>query len=844
MPRTASSDRVQTRVPSRAARRAGIAVLATAAVVSVGFVAPPAHAADGDLQPTIDQLLAAMGQAVAADSAYEHTTPANNAMLPGAVQTMEFKNLNTLLNQNTTTPYWTQLPENIAGPAVNSRQYFGANNPDNIYKNQTINPDSTYVLTITPGPGTVDLNITTGSLSLLAPSAGANLNISELTPNDDGTYTVIVSSTRPSDAVNWIDSTGMNTVAIRNSLGDWAAPATQVGIENVGPDDPTPAVGGVTTTGLSDEAIDYVLTQLADTTTVSNYIWGNYYVNLIGRGPENGFTPIEATIGQGALAGQATAFGRFALQPDQALVVTVPGMEAAYTGIEIANAFAQTLGYASQQTSLNNAQLVPNADGSVTYVISATDPGVANWLDTTGIDAGDVIVRWQNLQGEVTTEPIDAQLVPVADVMDYLPEGTVTVTPGQRRALLKQRLLSYDYALNSVRDSSWVTTNLQTDDLQDAMGIDNYNAVFGAEPSAPLLSRLTPALSPGLAPVLMAAMTHPLGSLAAVLDTLPQAVNDVQLPMMLATVRLAKVIREATDNLVAAMSTGDFGAAFTAVAAGVKDVTKVIYQSVADPNTSITAGLLNARDDLALQIGRADSYDAPKLGSGLSTLWDVAKVTAANVATTKSMLAEVRGSGAESDSGSEPSAPAEAVPSEEGSGVSGVAASVAAPEASDSSEPAAESVVAEAAGDDAPVENDGAAESVDSEAVEEDGSGSDGSDGAGASAEAEDEAASAEDDAAEASDVGEDSSQSGPESDVSADADESGNAAADEAVATSRKTSKKRAAVSEHETGADDKSGTKAGSSGDASSSDSGSTAKASGGASDSRGESAAGQDS
>ncbi|WP_141564394.1 hypothetical protein [Mycolicibacterium palauense] len=71
-------------------------------------------------------------------------------------------------------------------------------------------------------------------------------------------------------------------------------------------------------------------------------------------------------------------------------------------------------------------------------------------------------------------------------------------------------------------------------------------------------------------------------------------------------------------------------------------MTRVIYESVVDSNTSIAAGLLNARDDLPLQISRADSYDAPKLGSGLSTLWDVAKVTAASAVTTESMLAEVR----------------------------------------------------------------------------------------------------------------------------------------------------------------------------------------------------------
>jgi len=641
MPRMVKSPRARRTGPNRVARRAGIAAVATAGVISVGFGAPVANAADADLQPTIDQLLAAMDQAVAADSSYANTTPMNNAMLPAAVQTLEFSNLNVLMNQNTTTPYWNQLPENISGPAVNSRQYIGANNPDNIYRNRTIDPNSTYVLTITPGPGTTDLNVTTGFLSLMAPSAGADLNISDMTPNADGTYTVIVSPTRPSDAVNWIDSTGANTVAIRNSLGDWAAPASTVSIENVGTSSPTPAVGGVTTTGLSAEAIDYLLTTLASSTPVSNYIWGNYYVNLIGRGPENGFTPIEGTTGEGSLSGQATSFGRYSLEPDQALVVTVPAVEAGYSGAEIAAAFSQTLGYASQQTSLNNTQLVPNADGSVTYVISATDPGVANWLDTTGVDAGDIVLRWQNVEGDVPTDPVVAQVVPVADVMDYLPEGTVTVTPAERQAALKQRLFSYDYAINSVKDNAWVTLNLQMDDLEAAMGTQNLEAVFGAEPDMPLLSRLTPEWSPDLAPLVRAVLTNPVGSLSAVLSALPQAVNDVQLPTVLATVRLAKVIAQTTENLTGAIESGDPGQALAAIAAGTQDVARVVYQTLTDPNTSITAGLLNARDDLALQVSRADSYSAPTVRSALSSLSDVVKVTATNAATTASILKEV-----------------------------------------------------------------------------------------------------------------------------------------------------------------------------------------------------------
>ncbi|MDY6996820.1 MAG: hypothetical protein SW019_09500 [Actinomycetota bacterium] len=568
------------------------------------MTAPTAYAsaASDDLQPTIDQLLSHMEQAVAFDSTYPNTTPINTAMLPAALQALEFKNLNLLLNQQTPVPYFDLLPENTAGPSTDSRRYFGANNPDNIHLNQTIDPDETYVVTIDPGPGTADINVTTGFLSLLAPSAGANLNISQMVPNADGTYTVIVSNTRPPNALNWIDSTGANTVAFRNTLGDWAAKPAEISVE--GPAT-TPTVPGVSNTGLSAEAISYLLTTLAETTQTSNYIWANVYADLIGRGPENGFTDIAATIGDGALAGQASSFGRFVLEPDQAIVLTVPAVNAAYSGIEVANAFGLTLGYATAQTSLNHTEVVPNADGSITYVISAVDPGVPNWLDTTGVDAGDVVLRWQNVSGEITDTTITSEVVAVADVRDHMPEGTPTVTPEERAATLRDRLLSYNYILNGVRGRSWVTLNLQFDDLEAAMGTADFEAVFGAQPSVPLSARLGPELSPDLGEVARAVLTRPLASLAAVVETLPQAVRDVMLPTELAALRMMKVVNQTVASVATAIMSGQPRQIVTALATGAQGLASAIHDAIADPNTSITAGILNARDDLGLQITEA-----------------------------------------------------------------------------------------------------------------------------------------------------------------------------------------------------------------------------------------------
>src|SRR5207247_1570169 len=48
---------------------------------------------------------------------------------------------------------------------------------------------------------------------------------------------------------------------------------------------------------------------------------------------------------------------------------------------------------------LNKAQSLPNRDGSYTYVVSAVDPGVHNWIDTSGTHEGILTLRWAEFPG-------------------------------------------------------------------------------------------------------------------------------------------------------------------------------------------------------------------------------------------------------------------------------------------------------------------------------------------------------------------------------------------------------------------------------------------------------------
>jgi hypothetical protein len=88
--------------------------------------------------------------------------------------------------------------------------------------------------------------------------------------------------------------------------------------------------------------------------------------------------------------------GRWVLGEGEALVVTVhdPPNAFLYWGLTTATAWMESLDYRYTTTNLNNhtAQRSPNGDWRL--VISPTDPGVANWIDTGGRREGYMIVRW------------------------------------------------------------------------------------------------------------------------------------------------------------------------------------------------------------------------------------------------------------------------------------------------------------------------------------------------------------------------------------------------------------------------------------------------------------------
>ena len=170
---------------------------------------------------------------------------------------------------------------------------------------------------------------------------------------------------------------------------------------------------------------------------------GQFWLDFVDRirlfSGDNDVMAPRATGGQG-LEGQVSAMGRWRLEEDEALVLTVPKIQARYQGVQLGNLWFDALDWANRQTSLSGGQARLGGDGRYHYVISARDPGVPNWLDTTSLPEGLFFIRFQGLEDEIPeAENPRVQLVKTSEVRRHLPDDAPVIDGDARRAQLAAR---------------------------------------------------------------------------------------------------------------------------------------------------------------------------------------------------------------------------------------------------------------------------------------------------------------------------------------------------------------------------------------------------------------------
>ena len=106
--------------------------------------------------------------------------------------------------------------------------------------------------------------------------------------------------------------------------------------------------------------------------------------------------------------------GHFKLNNEEAMVITLPSIPACQTwNIQVDNYWMESLDYRYHRVCLNQAQASVNDNGSVTLVLTSSDPGCTNWISTAGHSEGTLCFRWVGAEDSVDPQ---VTVIPVGDI--------------------------------------------------------------------------------------------------------------------------------------------------------------------------------------------------------------------------------------------------------------------------------------------------------------------------------------------------------------------------------------------------------------------------------------------
>ena len=153
--------------------------------------------------------------------------------------------------------------------------------------------------------------------------------------------------------------------------------------------------------------------------------------------PINDMNPPNA-LGLATGGGQSTNIysgGVYQLDQDEALVLECELNEMpSFMGFHLSNLWGESLDFESYQSNLNMHMMDQDADGTYRWVVAHRDPGMSNWVDTTGLDHGYLTMRWS-----YSTPPpkedwptLKVRKVAFDSIGDALQDGIRQVNTGER----------------------------------------------------------------------------------------------------------------------------------------------------------------------------------------------------------------------------------------------------------------------------------------------------------------------------------------------------------------------------------------------------------------------------
>lgn len=264
----------------------------------------------------------------------------------------------------------------------------------------------------------------------------ANIFGEDLKTNWDGSFELFIGGEKQGQ--NWLPTTpGTRKLFLRQAFDSWDEEPTVYSIERVGMAAPRPMPTPEQVMEAMKWAGDFVY-NCAD-------FWPDWLLETgenVDPKTLNHFKPgsgPQRFSGQGdsidTHRGRLVTMTRWALQPDEALILEFDHFEGFWM-LTCESVFANSMDYLYRPVSYTTSRTRVDPDGKVRLVMSATDPGYANWVDNQGFTAGGLTFRNMRMR---TMPDLRTTVVKAADLARHMHPQSPRVTPEERIAEMHRR---------------------------------------------------------------------------------------------------------------------------------------------------------------------------------------------------------------------------------------------------------------------------------------------------------------------------------------------------------------------------------------------------------------------
>jgi hypothetical protein len=307
-------------------------------------------------------------------------------------------------------------------------------NPDDIYLFSPVRSDLSY--RVSGHRGTVQKLIFVTQKGIPGTLADFNgytsvnsLDERDFKVDDDGEFEILFSAKKPAGYTgNWSElKPGADVIFVRYRMVNWETERDpQLSIECL---DPVPLKPRLTPQQIVEK-----LKLMARVPGNMNHLFYKMQNDILNSAGYNVIQPVKYP----GLAKQVYWPAVFQLADDEALIIESDMPEVApYWNIQLNDPLYNAVEFVYRQSHINAWNAYFGPDKKLRAVIALTDPGVPNWLDPCGYNEGTIYGRWYDTDTQPT--PV-IKRVKLAELREFLPNDTPTITPEQRAEELRRRV--------------------------------------------------------------------------------------------------------------------------------------------------------------------------------------------------------------------------------------------------------------------------------------------------------------------------------------------------------------------------------------------------------------------